>query len=61
MLDRARDYTTKDGAQFLANHITQFWAARGRRVRVQVVPDPFNRNGLSPSFVVRSEMMGGRP
>lgn len=61
MLDRARNYTTKEGAQALADQITSFWATRGRRVRVQVVPDSFCRNGREPSFNVRSEMQGGWP
>ena len=61
MLDRERDYTTKEGAQMLANTITQFWAQRGRRVRVHVAPDLTHRNGRDPSYVVRSNMQGGMP
>jgi hypothetical protein len=60
MLDRSRDYTTKDGAEFLARQITQFWAARGKRPRVEVVPYIVNRTG-ELHYKVRSNMAGGQP
>lgn len=60
MLDRERDYTTKEGAEFLAGHIVQFWAARGKHARVQVVPYTVNRSG-EIHYKVRSSMAGGQP
>lgn len=58
MLDRARDYNTPEGAHMLADTITRYWATRGRTVRPFVVPDLTRRDG---SYVVRSNMTGGRP
>jgi hypothetical protein len=58
MLDRNRNYNTQEGAHMLADTIARYWAARGRGVRLHVVPDLTRRDG---SYVVRSNMQGGRP
>lgn len=55
MLDRARDYNSREGAQTLADTINRYWAARGKRVRAEAVPDG---NG---GYTVRSNLSGGRP
>lgn len=60
MLDRARDYTTKEGAEFLAGHIARYWATRGRRVQVYTVQEILPR-GTMPVHNVRSRMQGGWP
>lgn len=55
MLDRAREYSTREGAQALADHINRFWATRGKRVRAEAVPD--GQGG----YAVKSNMVGGKP
>lgn len=63
LLNRASDYTGEWGARMLVNKIVAFWGALGKYPNVwaerQEVPAVSTES--APLWVVRSDMVGGRP
>lgn len=57
-LDLNTDYSTKDGAERLADHIRSYWQAQGHTVKVYAVR---TFAGPGERYDVRSEMIGGQP
>jgi hypothetical protein len=49
------DYTTREGAEQLANHIRGYWRAKGRMVRVYVYR---SMTSQGERFDVRSDLTG---
>lgn len=64
MLSHTVDYSTAHGANILANMIRAYWERRGKYPRLRIESE---FNAASPtsqphvSYVVRSDMIGGRP
>jgi hypothetical protein len=52
------DYSSKAGAELLAEAVRAFWRQQGRVVRVEVSPVPLNDKVI---YVVNSELQNGLP
>lgn len=63
LLNRASDYTGEWGARMLVNKIVAFWGALGKYPNVWAEREVIQgaSNDANPLWVVRSDMVGGRP
>lgn len=58
------DYMSENGAYRLARKIREFWSLRGLHPKVWVAKSLTQASQSAeerPSFIVKSDMMGGRP
>jgi hypothetical protein len=56
----SRDWLLRSHAQDLADQIQDYWAARGKKVRMRL--EEYGTNGKSGSvWAVRSDMIAGSP
>jgi hypothetical protein len=57
----ATDSFTKSGAELLARTIRDYWSARGAAVQTRVVPLRTVAPGFDSAYVVRSDLVNGKP
>lgn len=58
LLDGVTDFLTRNGADALVKHLTDYWTSRGYRgIRVE----RFELPGVGSNWGVRSNMVGGVP
>ena len=55
------DWCDETGARKLAERIEAYWAQRGEKVTISLVPGPFTPAMRSGRMDIRSNMRDGRP
>ena len=56
------DYCSQEGAQRIADQITEYWRSRGFEVKVELVCERRkNKSETMPMWHVRTDLVGGRP